>query len=788
MKKILAILLSLMLLVGMAPALAESAGVTYTYSVTMGSSPLNWNEHAWEVSNENDLQSYINLPLAEPTIAEDGVNFKWLYEGADAVTDITADFADKEAWGIPADAAEMRVFQVDLNPAAKWANGDVINADSYVYSMKALLDPAMKNYRSNTYITGTAAVLNAGLYFNNDKVGQPILAPMGSLEFKTSADAIAAGKDKLYVDVKGFWNVEPEDGVTIRPITDEVEIRDPAVAEDKPEAFVSAKYLYDTYLADGMVYASAAPDVVYVENGTYEETPWEKVGFYKTGEYQFIYITEAPCSMFDFLISCTSTWLVYEPLYEAGKETKEGLVATNYGTDVDNYMAAGPYKMVSFEKDKQIVLERNEYWFGYTDGKHEGQFVPDRIKIDIIGDHNTELLLFNQGKLDSAALTSNDLPTYRMSDYLQKTDETYTFRFIFATSLDTLKALEQEANDGANKQVLSYKDFRKAISLAIDRTTFCAQATSAFKPAYYLYNSLYYYNIANDTNSIYRNTDIAKMAVLNLYGIQYGEGTPYATVDDAYSAVTGYDVDEARALFQGVYEQAIKDGRYTEGQEIHINTMASAADTMSADDTKQQDMLNQFVAEATKGTGFEGKITFKFSTGSKTRYDDVANGKIEMIRGAWGGAAFYPFSSIRTYTEPENMGGVNKIHESNGWDPTVELLDVTFDFDKDGTAETLSDTFQNWAKSINGGGKYYQMPEESLAILSALETGVLSAYQCIPFGVSVACALYSQKVTPATLNYNIMYGYGGIRLLKFNYTDAEWDAYVASQGGQLNYE
>lgn len=30
-------------------------------------------------------------------------------------------------------------------------------------------------------------------------------------------------------------------------------------------------------------------------------------------------------------------------------------------------------------------------------------------------------------------------------------------------------------------------------------------------------------------------------------------------------------------------------------------------------------------------------------------------------------------------------------------------------------------------------------------------------------------------------------GYGGVQYLTYNYTDAEWDAYVAEQGGTLNY-
>ena len=35
---------------------------------------------------------------------------------------------------------------------------------------------------------------------------------------------------------------------------------------------------------------------------------------------------------------------------------------------------------------------------------------------------------------------------------------------------------------------------------------------------------------------------------------------------------------------------------------------------------------------------------------------------------------------------------------------------------------------------------------------------------------------------------NIMYGVGGLELMTYNYTDAEWTDFVASMGGTLSYE
>ena len=790
---------------------ATQTADTYTYNSYMGATPICWNPHAWEMNDEDTLMSYINAPFVDISIADDGVNYTWVYEMATAITDITATFADKEAWGVTADSAQ--VYQIDLNPDAKWDDGTPINADSYIYSMKQLLDPGMKNYRANSYYSGSSLALMGGHgYYNNDKAGQPIISentPDGATPY-APADSWVKGADGAYTDADGnpiyvavsatlngwlggnsladyvgaygdtMFDVAAFEALTAAANAD-------GLAPLTEETYANLVKVI-TYSADWGEDESCVVYYTYCAQGVYEETTWDQVGLLKNGDYSLIYILETPLTEFYFLSNMTSTWLVKEDLYEAGKKTVENLTATDYCTSLETTACTGPYKLVSFEKDKQFRLARNENWYGWTDGKHDGQYMTTDIVFDVVAEHTTAMQLFNQGSLDGITLTSDDMAKYRMSDYLLKTDSTYTFRYIFATDLSALTALEEKAGDGANKRVLYYDDFRKAISLSLDRATYAAEATSGYKPAYYLLNYLYYYDIENNSESQYRNTVEGMEAVLNLYGIEYGEGTPYATAEDAYNAVTGYDLDAAKALFQSVYEQAIADGNYTDGQAVNITCMCSAASSMNADDTRQQDLLNDMVAAATVGTGFEGKITFTFQSGSTTRYEDVANGKIEMIRGAWGGAAFYPFSTIRVYCEPDYMGGLASIHESCGWDPSVETLAVTADFDGDGVKEEKVDTFQNWAKSINGGGAYDGNADLSMVILSHLESGILGAYQCIPFAAETACDMYSQQIKYATLNYNIMYGYGGIRLMSYNYSDAEWADYVASQGGTLNYE
>ena len=94
-------------------------------------------------------------------------------EAATSVTDVTADnqgdltkYEVTLPEGQTAEQTEKGfVFEIKLNPDMKWENGEVINADSYIYSMKALLDPAMKNYRANLYYAGESAVAGGDDYY-----------------------------------------------------------------------------------------------------------------------------------------------------------------------------------------------------------------------------------------------------------------------------------------------------------------------------------------------------------------------------------------------------------------------------------------------------------------------------------------------------------------------------------------------------------------------------------------------------------------------------------------------
>ena len=326
-----------------------------------------------------------------------------------------------------------------------------------------------------------------------------------------------------------------------------------------------------------------------------------------------------------------------------------------------------------------------------------------------------------------------------------------------------------------NSVVLSNINFRKAMSLAIDRADFVS-ATEGWKPAFALMNGLYYYDIYNDPTTSYRGSEQAMQGVCNLYGVKYGEGTPYATLEDAYKSITGFNLTEAKSLMATACKELVEAGLYTEGQEIKIR-IGWAKGALTSADEKQLVKINEYVNAALEGSGF-GKITFEAIGNINDRYGDVPKGEFAIGYGAWGGAAFYPFRNFQVYMDPDNTD----INEAACWDPT------TYEMTLKVNGEDVTMTAQDWSNALIGSGPYANADfKVKLSITAQLEEQYLKFYYRIPLAGTTACFMLSYQVDYYTDNYNIMYDFGGFRLMKFVYDDAAWAEYVASVNGELKY-
>ena len=319
-------------------------------------------------------------------------------------------------------------------------------------------------------------------------------------------------------------------------------------------------------------------------------------------------------------------------------------------------------------------------------------------------------------------------------------------------------------------------NFRKAMSLAIDRAEYVT-ATQGYKPAYSLMNNLYHYDIFNDPTSSYRGSDESMQAICNLYGVKYGEGTPYATLKDAYQSITGYNLTEAKELFATACKELVEAGLYKEGEPIVIR-IGWAKGALQSADNKQCEILTKQLNAALEGSGF-GTLTLEAVGNINNRYADVANGEYAIGYGAWGGAALYPFRNFQVYCDTDQYD----VNEIGCWDPATEMLTLNVN------GEDVTMSWKDWSGALIGTGRFTDADfATKLYITAQMEELYLQKYYRIPLAGMTNVSLLSYQVDYYTEDYNLMYGFGGLRLMTFNYSDAEWAEYVAEEGGTLSYE
>ena len=795
-------------------------GKDYTYKSYTTALGTNWNPHTWETSVDDSILSYVSSPFVDMSIldSENGV-YQWVYEMATSVTDVTKDHTDdltKYLVELPegTDAStvtEGYVFEIKLNPDAAWENGEKIDADDYIESMKRLLDPAMKNYRANLYYDGESAVAGGPEYYyagsyadleapdlttlvkGDDGVyttadGQKVWIPLESELTWLGGYSLA-----FYVDYYGDAYFDVDAFNSLSALADE---NGDVALTDEALGYLTAVISLPAW-GEGAGYE---PNYIKYQK-YYAECEYDAtVGCYKVDDYTIRYVTRTYIGINYFLTSCTSTWLVYCPLYDELKDTSGELVTTTYGTSKETTMSYGTYKIESLEDQKQIVFVRNEHWYGWetdangnlysftnfeVDGEKRQQYKTTKVVIDVMDDAAAKQA-FLKGELTEWTPSADELSTYSLSDQLYKVDETYTMSFFFNTNEEMLKEMDNSKGN-TNSVVLTNETFRKAFSLAIDRAEFVT-ATQAYKPAFSLMNSLYYYDIYDDDKedgvegpqTNYRNTEEAMQAIVNLYGVEYGEGKAYATLKEAHDSITGYNLTEAKALMATACDELVAAGLYTEGEAITIR-IGWAKGALTSDDNKQLALMNKYINEAIEGSGF-GTVTFEAIGNIENRYDAVPAGEYAIGYGAWGGAAFYPFRNFQVYMDPDQYS----INEAANYDPTTETVTLIVD------GEEVTMTWQKWSQSMTGSGEYATASTSTkLAITAQLEELFLATYYRIPLCATTICSMLSYQCGYYTEDYNIMYGFGGMRLLNYTYDDTAWAEFVAEQideNGEIDYQ
>ena len=523
--------------------------------------------------------------------------------------------------------------------------------------------------------------------------------------------------------------------------------------------------------------------IVGAQDYLYGKVSWDQVGILKEGEYTLVFITTAPIADPEFYVPyyLSSTQLVYEPLWEKCKTgfDKDGnkvasdsstavSITTNYSTSLETSMSYGPYQLTAFEQDKLITLGRNVLWHGYSDGKHLGQYQADEISCQIISGQATALLAFLSGDLDRISLSSADMEKYAASDFVRYIPETYTTKLTFNTDAEALKQ--------RGSQVLANVYFRQGFSLAIDRTRFAAAYTSAGAPGYGLLSEMYVHDPY--TGDSYRHSDPAKNALVQLQGLRFGPEEDYATLEEAYAAITGYSPDLARGYMQLAYEQTTADGLYDGESPITLRLSVYRNEDIYV---QMYHFLRDALESACKGTGFEGKVSLEMVV-DEDYYATMESGLTDIIFSTWGGDAYNPYGLLyNCYCD----AGVKEYPNQMEYGFDADAVSVTITLDgKDYTA-----SLQDWARwcagdpeiTIDDDAGKALIPFRNFdsysrcAIYADLEWAYLTQMVTTPLYYRNSATLLSQKGDYPTKQYLDLVEFGGIAFYTFHYTDSQWE-------------
>jgi oligopeptide transport system substrate-binding protein len=755
----------------------------YTYNdYIAGTTNMKWGTVNWETADDSYVVSKITSGFY--TFYLNDTKDGWAI-GCDLASELPVDVTSEYvgSYGIE-EGDTAKAWKITLNPDACWEDGTPINADSYIYSYQQLLDPIMLNRRADSLYAGDFQIYGAKNYVYQGKTSFNALG-------ETVEDYLANGGDEsqLYVDVTSFWNVTAEDGSQYVSITDETPIRDEAVEdENADEAYVSGKYLYETYLAPGCDYADNAADYVGTMQAYEADYSFDNVGIFKTGDYEIVFVTTSPVASPDYYVpyNLSSTYLVYEDLWESCKtyfnsngdqvdadSDDIASITTNYGTSAETTMSFGPYRLDYFELDKQITFTRNDNWFGYKDGKHTGMYQADNISCQVIAEQSTALLAFLNGEIDNVSLVASDMSTYGSSDYIRYTPQSYTTKLTFNT--DLAKTTER------GTQILTNLNFRKAFSYAIDRNTFAAAYTSAGSAGFGMLNNLYVYDPY--TGATYRDSDGAKEALCNLYGMTWGEDGDYEDLDEAYEAITGYDISYAQSVMQQAYDECVADGLYDGESSVEIELRVYQSDDVYV---QMFNYLNSCLEAACEGTGFEGKVSMKMVVDADY-YETNYSGGADMIFTTWGGATYSPWTVLyECYCDASDGSGQQMEY---GFDTSA--INVVIDVD----GATFTQPLQTWALWADGDINTVLTSDDGSVTLDAfadysydteaeifgkLEYAFLSYYTTTPLYYRNSGSLVSQKGDFAVTQYIDLVEFGGIEYYTFDYDDTEWEAVKGS--------
>ena len=488
--------------------LAESAKV---YGEQLGDFKAAYAKAVAETKNTS--KRYALMALAEAKLMESAVYVPGTAQGGNyAISKVAPNTISSVLWGNDSDRFHNAILATELLKATDRA------ALKETWSTMRAEGKTAKDYEAAVRKYFSEHGYTVKTTYNMGYASDPQTWDAQATSRAADSEAIVNTYDSL-MEYDAFNVLQPalaesytvsEDGLTytftLRKGVKWVNSKGQEVAEVKADDFVAGfQHMLDAkggleYLVEGVIVNAAEYNA--------KAVTFDKVGVKADGDYKVVYTLTEPKSYFLTMLG----YNVFAPLcrsfYESqggkfGSEFNASDTAYKYGKTQDNIAYCGPYRVTTNTAKSEIVFSKNEsYWnkdginlekitWKYNDGK------------DTLKAYNDT----KAGTLDGAGLNADSVTQAKTDKVGEKTyfDEYHYVSATDATAFGTffninrtayanvqdgkLQTAKDSAEQARTKAALSNVHFRRAIAMALDRTSYNAQTVGADLASVSLINS-----------------------------------------------------------------------------------------------------------------------------------------------------------------------------------------------------------------------------------------------------------------------------------------------------------
>lgn len=481
-----------------------------------------------------------------------------------------------------------------------------------------------------------------------------------------------------------------------------------------------------------------------------EGITWEDVGFEKLSDLSFKITLATRQTQYHVMTYLGIINLVHPVQFELGFNYNG--TENFYGSVQVPLISYGQYKLENnyFDTNK-FTFTRDENNFNAWD------YTFKEINGPIIKDQNQVINEFKIGNLDIAGVGGEFWTEFKDDNHLYVAPSNSFYRI--AISLD-----RGEDATRASAPILAYDDFRRALYLATDRQDFADNVQPPSQGALGFLSNIH--QVSEWATQAYAASDIFKQQLEQL-GLSPDTG--------------GYELEEAKDLFDQARAEAIADGKYTANEKIVVQ--------FSYYDAGSNTRIANWVKQQYEKVFNEGEATDVF----EIELNSLSNAELNQQRDAGDFDLVFTGMSGATFQATFGMGYifspsfstflVGKGHDIPNKEVEVEIpnlfeiVEAKAEADRTASEQALYDAlaetdgvftgtfdelFLLW-NSVDEFSVDYEGQEEDLHLITAaLERALLGQMVAVPLFSSTSAAVLGDKVVRIPHAYSLFLGWGGM--------------------------